>query len=220
MSASEVKRTLLTFKKDSLVDIKEGRKYTTIRAACYRWREWWENPSREYDLARLQIYGKSPRTGGKMITETTCTNVELMRGEFFTTTVARADGFVSVHQLAMALADVNKISMNDIPLMTWAVISFDPHPIQNALGALLTTYEEYLKYVTRDGRLKREKVSIPVIPDSLDFPFFDGVMLTKPAIDALLSSALPGEGINETVMRVVAERDGLTVADSLRRSGE
>ena len=153
-----------------------------------------------------------------MICETNCTNVELMRGEFFTTTVARADGFVSVHQLAMALADINKISMNDIPLMTWAVISFDPHPIQEALGAPLTTYEEYLKYVTRNGQLKRNKVSIPVSPDSLDFPFFDGVMLTKSAIDALLIAALPEESINETVMRVLAELEGYRVSDSLRRA--
>ncbi len=196
---------LLTFKKESLDAIKEGRKYTTIRAASYRWREWWEHPSREYDLARLQIYDKSPRTGGKMIVETECAMVKLMRGGDFTTTVARADGFVSIHQLVQALADINRISTSDVQFMTWAVISFDPHPIQEALGAPKTTYEEYLKYVTRNGQLKREKMSIPVVPDSLDFPFFDGVMLTKPAIDALLGVATPYESISDTVVRTVEE---------------
>ncbi len=193
---------LLSFKKESLDAIKEGRKYTTIRAASYRWREWWENPSREYDLARLQIYDKSPRTGGKMIVETECAMVELMRGGHFTTTVARADGFVSINQLVQALAGINRISTSDVQFMTWAVISFDPHPIQKALGASLTTYEEYLKYVTRDGQLKRNKVSIPVAPTS-EFTFFDGVMLTKPAIDALLGVAEPGESISDTVVRLV-----------------
>ncbi len=119
---------LLTFRKESLVKIRKGLKWTTIRKNADRWYGWWERRLTD-PPAILQVWEGNPRSGGTFVRDIICHQAVVALGSDFDRWTADADGFDSIDGLLHTLGMLHAMSRGEVLDHRWAIIIFAPEDL-------------------------------------------------------------------------------------------